>query len=281
MISSFAYQCTLRMCQPPTRARKHSLLVRLTLALAGLALGWPAPAPAQTASGAAQRLYDTLASYLNTDAPIRYQVEISAIDKRKSQLSNQLDVYVGVFDDTTRSAKTLVKFREPASFKGRLFLYESGRLWVYFPNTNQPLRIPPQEQLFGNADVGSILDIDLRRYFKLAREPADSAQSYSSQDESIVLEPRVQEAPYGRLVFHFKDGRPVKGEYYTLSGKLLKWAKFDGYAKVRNKLYIQEVRVYSGTDSAAAEGTLIRYLSVDFVQLPDVNFRPEYLKNIR
>jgi hypothetical protein len=236
------------------------------------------PASAQPAPTDAQHMYDTLVAYLNTEVPVRYVIEISALGKSSSTSSNQLEVYVGGFDEKTRSARTLVKFVKPATFKGRLFLYESGRLWVYFPNTNQPLRVPPQEQLFGEADVGSILDIDFRRYFKLA----DSLpKSGLQQDESIVLEPIAQEAPYGRLVFHFKQGKPYKGEYYASSGKLLKWAKFDHYAQSGNKRYVQEVRVYAGSDTAAAHGTLIRYTKVDFIRLPDVNFKPEYLKNFR
>lgn len=224
-----------------------------------------------------QRMFDAVVAYLNTDRPIRYRLEV--LDLREAQgakRSSTLEVQVGGFDPASRSPKTLVKFVEPKNLRGRLFLYESARLWVYFPNTGQPLRIPPQEQLFSDADVGAILDIDLRKYYK----PVEPDPSLGTN--VLTLMATTRQAPYGRLVFHFDDARfPSRAEYYTPSGKMLKRAEFSQHSQTGGKRYFKEVRIFPAVQTGSTAGTLIRYASIEFRDIPAVHYSPEYLKNIR
>lgn len=117
-----------------------------------------------------------------------------------------------------------VWFQEPASARGQELLRNGDNAWLYMPQLKRSVRMASRDSFqggdFNNADV-------LRTQY---------AQDYSAQvveDTSVPgalqveLKARTEEASYDHIkLWLLPDGTPVKGEYYSASGKLLRTAEF-------------------------------------------------------
>jgi outer membrane lipoprotein-sorting protein len=138
-------------------------------------------------------------------------------------------------DDSTRTYKMKVlkagteKFRlwfqEPAAVRGQEMLRQGENLWVYLPNLKKPTRLASRESFqggdFNNADV-------LRVHYQT--DYAARVLLTSSLPDSWELELRAKtgDAAYDRIKLWMRraDLMPVKGEYYSASGKMLRLAEF-------------------------------------------------------
>jgi outer membrane lipoprotein-sorting protein len=118
--------------------------------------------------------------------------------------------------------KFRITFREPAAVVGQELLRQGDNLWVYMPNLKRGVRLANRDSFqggdFNNADV-------LRVKYE-----ADYDGTSSADGDAWVLELKAKNsnASYDKVKIWMKkaDMLPVKGEYYTASGKLLRKAEF-------------------------------------------------------
>lgn len=114
-------------------------------------------------------------------------------------------------------------FQEPAASRGQEILRVGDNSWVYMPNLKRALRIANRDSFqggdFNNADV---LRTNYTRDYD-AKLVSEDAQAYL-----LELHAKTEEAAYDRIKLWLSraDGVPLKGEYYTVSGKLLRTAEF-------------------------------------------------------
>lgn len=113
-------------------------------------------------------------------------------------------------------------FQEPAAVLGQELLRQGDNLWVYMPNLKRAVRLANRDSFqggdFNNADV-------LRVKYE-----ADYDGTVSADGDAWVLELKAKttNASYDKVKLWLKkaDQMPVKGEFYTASGKLLRKAEF-------------------------------------------------------
>jgi outer membrane lipoprotein-sorting protein len=121
--------------------------------------------------------------------------------------------------------KVRVWFTEPASVRGQEMLRQGENLWVYLPNLKKATRIASRESFqggdFNNADV-------LRSHYETDYEAQVQPASSVPDAWELELKARTHEAAYDRIKLWLakSDAIPIKGEYYTASGKLLRVAQF-------------------------------------------------------
>jgi outer membrane lipoprotein-sorting protein len=121
--------------------------------------------------------------------------------------------------------KTRLWFQEPASARGQEILRQGDNAWLYLPNLKRSVRMANRDAFqggdFNNADV-------LRTNY--GRDYAAQVAEDPSMPEAYVLElkAKTEDASYDRIRLWVsrKDAMPLKGEYYTASGKLLRSAEF-------------------------------------------------------
>ncbi len=146
-------------------------------------------------------------------------------------------------DGTTRTYKMTVlkkgseKFRlgfaEPAAVRGQEMLRQGDNLWVYMPNLKRAVRLANRDSFqggdFNNADV---LRVNYQADYT-AKVVVDPTRADAWQ---LELHAKTKDAAYDmiKLWMRKSDSQPVKGEYYTASGKMLRMAEFT------------EFKVYSG-----------------------------------
>jgi outer membrane lipoprotein-sorting protein len=136
-------------------------------------------------------------------------------------------------DDTTRSYRMkMIKsgddrfrawFLEPAASRGQEILRQGENLWIYLPSLKRAVRMANRDSFqggdFNNADV---LRVNYSKDYR--------AQILPEGGDGWLLElhARTDDAAYDHIKLWLSrpEGLPVKGEYYTASGKLLRTAEF-------------------------------------------------------
>ena len=119
--------------------------------------------------------------------------------------------------------KTRLWFEDPASVRGQEILRQGDNLWVYLPNLKRAVRMASRDSFqggdFNNADVLRVNYVaDYSVVF--APEPGEAWV--------LDLQAKNPDAAYDkiRLWIDKKSELPLRGEYYTQSGKLLRTAEF-------------------------------------------------------
>lgn len=127
--------------------------------------------------------------------------------------------------------KTLVKVLAPQKNLGRNMLMIGENMWVYIPNIRRSVRVSLNQKLTGEAANG---DISRMRWEN------DYNYKIQKQDKDIIelfLEAKKQGLTYSKIRawVDARDKRPLKAEFLTLSGKVIKTATYEDYKKVLNK----------------------------------------------
>lgn len=120
--------------------------------------------------------------------------------------------------------KLRIWFLEPAAVRGQEMLRQGENLWVYLPSLKKPTRLASRESFqggdFNNADV-------LRVHYQTDYAAEVRPQSAVPDAWELDLRAKTRDAAYERIKIWLRkaDGMPVRGEYFTASGKLLRVAE--------------------------------------------------------
>lgn len=116
-------------------------------------------------------------------------------------------------------------FLEPASSRGQEILRKGDNAWLYMPNIKRSVRMANRDSFqggdFNNADVMRV-NYTADYTAKLVADSGDEATWL------LELTAKTPDASYDRVLLWMAraDSMPVKGEYYSASGKMLRSAVF-------------------------------------------------------
>jgi hypothetical protein len=239
---------------------------------------------AQTPAHADKPNFDWLAAageYMYVTVPTKFVTEVECWRDGKVTDTGKLEIYLGDFpkENDGNGPKTLVRFTEDGVRKGRLILYEGERAWMYFRGTNQAIRVPLAEELIGDADVASILNIDLRTVYTVTSVTDENSESLPTR-VSLELSDKTGKAPYASatLVLDSSSYRPLKVDFRSLSGKLIKTVEYLSFQPFQGRHVLQSVRITAHLNEKS-DFTLINYVSVQKHELPRRMFTPALLKD--
>lgn len=124
--------------------------------------------------------------------------------------------------------KTLIKVLGPKKTLGRNMLMIGENMWVYVPNIRRSVRISLNQKLTGEASNG---DISRMRW---SGDYSHKIEKKDAKQWELHLEATKQGLTYSkiRVWVDAKDKRPLKAEFLTLSGKIIKTATYEDYQKV-------------------------------------------------
>lgn len=159
--------------------------------------------------------------------------EIRLVSRDGQKVSDEMRLEVRAVDDAS-VAETL----EPARFKGSKLLQVGRNMWLTRPGLAKPIPISPRQRLSGEAANGDIAATDYAGDYdaQLAGDEVLDGESC----HVLQLTARHKRATYDRVRYWVSAGRGVgvKAELYSLSGKLLKTARF----KYDNSISFEGVR---------------------------------------
>ncbi len=121
--------------------------------------------------------------------------------------------------------KLRIWFQEPAAVRGQEMLRQGENLWIYMPSLKRAVRLASRESFqggdFNNADV-------LRVNYRADYTATVAATSDIPDAWAIELKAKSSDAAYDhiKLWMSKKELMPIKGQYFTASGKMLREAEF-------------------------------------------------------
>lgn len=174
---------------------------------------------------------------------------------------------------------TIVMIVEPASERGQIMLMKGRDLWVFLPNVSQPVRLGLGQRLTGQVANGDLARANFAGDYtpKLLRsENLDGQKCY-------VLELHAAErgVTYGRVMYWVDqaDYRPRKAEFYSLSGRLLKTARYQNYQQMLGRM--RPTRLLMEDALRDGEQSTMDYSNMKLRELPDKIFTKDYLKRLQ
>lgn len=180
----------------------------------------------------------------------------------------------------TRGYDFLSETRSPAKYKGQKLLMVSGNMWFHKPGLSKPVPIAPRQRLMGQAAYGDIA----------ATNYAEDYEGDIVGEESVDGEPclvfalkaRERNATYDSVRYwvSVERGVGVRGEYFTVSGKLIKTARMT-YGDVTKsdgsvKPFVSTIVI---TDAILQDNvTTLEFRDPKFEKLPDRLFNVNLLR---
>jgi hypothetical protein len=175
--------------------------------------------------------------------------------------------------------KSLVLYRQPVKQRGRVLLMDGPDMWIFIPGTSRALRISPQQQL-----VGGISNADVARVVFSLDYTAESVRQVVEQGKNIlvlVLTSKGKSTQYRKITLYCsaEDYAPVRAEFFSLSGKLLRTAYYGDYQMVLGKMRPMSVKMISAVNKA--DNVLLSYTAMGVKDTPQSYYQPSYLMQLR
>ncbi|WGF90523.1 outer membrane lipoprotein-sorting protein [Marinivivus vitaminiproducens] len=186
---------------------------------------------------------------------------------RNPQESFVVDVGLTAYDSgrvidetvvTTHSRKdgdgqflSLVLIDQPVRDRGKIILRNGNLLWFYDPASKASVRLSPRQRLLGNASNGDVVTANLALDYDTVMGGLETVTDGEKQERSayrLELTSRNEATPYDRIDLWVDQEtyRPLKGQYYTQSGRLLKVAWYRGWESVMGETRPTEVVIADG-----------------------------------
>ena len=173
---------------------------------------------------------------------------------------------------------TIVMVIEPAVDRGQIMLMKGRDLWVFLPNVSQPVRLSLAQRLTGQVANGDLARANFAGDYtpKLVRtEKIDGEDHY-------VLELTAVErtVAYHRVMYWVKQKNhfPHKAEFYSLSNRLLKSARYENFQQLAGR--IRPTRLVLQDALRKGEESVLLYSGMVLRDLPDKIFTRDYLKRL-
>ncbi len=259
----------------------HSLTI--TLILAGL----PQPAfAAEEGRPTARAIIARSDAVRNPDRPFRLNLRLS--EYVDGSVRNEIILRVfSKIDPATGQFRNLVRYLEPPRDLGKAVLMNGTTMWFYDPASKSSVRISPQQRLVGQASEGDVITVNLAKdYSAKLVGPADG-ETLTDADRKprkcwhVELLPISDSAIYGKVDYWVEKDtyRPVKGKFYSDSGRLLKIAYYHKYQEQLGVLRPAEIILIDGVNTRLV--TTINSSGHHLMEIPDSWYQREFLPRLK
>ena len=176
----------------------------------------------------------------NPGQPYRVGLALTEYSNGKPRDRDGLIIYVKQ-DAQSRQLNNLVRYAEPPRDAGKMVLFKGKDLWFYDPNSKASIRISPQQRLMGQASEGDVLSVNLARDYTakiVGEETLQDADHFNRDCWHLDMTAATPEAVYNRVEYWAERGtyHPIKGKFYSDSGRLLKIAYYHNYEEQAGEL---------------------------------------------
>jgi len=173
---------------------------------------------------------------------------------------------------------TVVMVVEPAAERGQIILMKDRDLWVFLPNVSQPVRLALSQRLTGEVSNGDIA----RANFAGDYVPRVVQTEQIGNESYYVLELNAADrgVTYRRVMYwvNMRTFQPHKAEFYSLSNRLLKTCRYEGYQNMAGT--VRPSRLVMDDALRKGEQSVLEYSGMVPRDLPDKIFTKDYLKRL-
>jgi len=252
----------------------------LAPALAGAALS------ALCATAGAQTAKEIIAGadqVRNPSQPFRSTDTLTEYVAGKARAQDVLIVY-SKEDPATRQFRNLVRYVDPPRDEGKIVLLDGRVLWFYDPSSRSSVRISPQQRLIGQASIGEVLTVNLAVDYAGTLTGADDIQDAARRERRcwrLDLKAANDQATYDRVEYWVEQGSfyPIKGKFYSDSGRLLKILYFRNFAQRLGAVRPTEAVIIDAIDASLA--TTASFGDYARQDIPEAWFQRDFLPHLQ
>jgi hypothetical protein len=250
---------------------------RIIAALLGAAAGVPFALRAQAAK---ETEADSLAAQLLEKADqIRFPAESFEVDVAVTSSSEGKPTDSRLYKVLSRgNDNTIVQVLEPASERGQAMLMRGRDLWIFIPTVSQPVRLSLSQRLTGQVANGDIA----RANFSGDYTPSIHGTETIDGKEHYVLELKAVDrgVTYNRVLYWVRksDFHPYKAEFYSVSGRLLKSARYEDFKTLGGR--VRPTRLVLRDALREGEESVMQYSGMKLRDLPARMFSKDYLQRL-
>ncbi|NMM28157.1 MAG: outer membrane lipoprotein-sorting protein [Glaciimonas sp.] len=148
--------------------------------------------------------------------------EIKVVSRDGERTDDQQRLIVKAVDDSS-----VAETQEPARFKGSKILQVERNMWLTRPGLSKPIPISPRQRMSGQASNGDIAATNYAGDYDAQTSGTESIDGESCY--VLDLAAKHKRATYDKIRYWVSVKRVVglKAEFYSVSGKLLKTARFE------------------------------------------------------
>jgi len=210
---------------------------------------------------------------------VRFPAEGFQVDAAINTYTNAGEVESREFQVLSKgNENTIVRVVEPASERGQMMLMKGRELWVFLPNVSQPVRLGLGQRLTGQVANGDLARANFAGGYKptlLRTEEVDGEKCH-------VLDLRAvdRSVTYGRVLYWVRQSNnwPHKAEFYSLSGRLLKTARYQNFQSMAGG--VRPARLLMEDALRKGEQSTLDYSGMQMRELPDKYFSKDFLKRL-
>ena len=174
--------------------------------------------------------------------------------------------------------QTIVLTTAPEIDRNQMLLMRDRDLWAFLPNLTQPIRLPLSQRLTGQVANGDLARANFSGDYepKILRQEKIDGENY----HVLELDAVDQWVTYRRVLYwvNTKNDRPLKAEFYAVSGRLLKTCHYSGFQAMGGATRPTRLVI----EDALRHGyrSVLEYSAMKLRDLPDKMFTKDYLKRI-
>lgn len=170
----------------------------------------------------------------------------------------------------------MVEFTGPLSWKGRKMLMLKNDMWMIFPNTSKPIRITPAQRLMGEVANGDIAKLNLAGDYNATLKGEDKVKGEECYFVELVAK-STEGMTYYKINYWVRkeDFRPIKAEFYSLSGRKLKEAYYSDPKEMGGGMRIGKVTLYDAINTS--KYSMMYYLDMRPREIPASYYNLNYL----
>ncbi len=219
----------------------------------------------------------------NPEKPFRLENQLTEYDGG----AVKSEVKVTVFSKEEKSTgqfKNVVYYRQPSRDSGKIVLLNGTTMWFYDPTAKSSVRISPQQRLVGQASEGDVVTVNFARDYtpKLIDETSlEDADHQKRNCWHLELDHLKDDAVYNKIEYWVeKDSfHPIKGKFYSDSGRLLKIAYYHKYQPQLGANRPTETIIIDAINPKLI--TTMNFSNYKETAVPDNWFQRDYLSHLK
>jgi outer membrane lipoprotein-sorting protein len=173
----------------------------------------------------------------------------------------------------------LVRYTAPPKERGTAYLRNGANTWLYLPSGEKVVRVGAKQNFgggdFSNADIFRLSLVNDYVPTLVGEDTWEGEAVYT-----LDLKAKDRSVAYDRVLYRVRsDGTffPVHAEYYTISGRRMKWLTLTGVARLGGRVRPTRLTMESALEQGSR--TVLRFLAIDDdVVLDDRMFTPSALE---
>ncbi|PLW81500.1 outer membrane lipoprotein-sorting protein [Kineobactrum sediminis] len=173
---------------------------------------------------------------------------------------------------------TIVLTTAPASERGQALLMRGRDLWIFMPTVSQPVRLSLAQRLTGQVANGDLARANFAGDYDAtlaATEEVDGVQAHVLDLTAVGRGVTYAKVRYWVSV---ADDRPIKAEFYAVSGRLLKTSRYENFAELAGQM--RPTRLVIEDALNAGDYSVLEYATMELKDLPERMFTRQYLKRL-